>query len=175
MKGPTTLPAFSLTGTDNQLHEVPGKQGRTATVIIFTCNHCPYAQAYVSRIANIVQEFQHQGVDFFAINPNDASQYPQDDFEHMPEMAEAMALNGFYLHDPDQKIAGQFSAERTPEVFVYDRDDTLVYHGAIDDHWQDPDHVKHHYLQDALNALLSNKSVPVDSSQPAGCTIKWKK
>lgn len=111
---------------------------------------------------------------FVAINANDAVKYPSDSFEAMVERAKEKGFNFPYLHDESQAIARAYGAQRTPEVFVFDRERRLCYHGAIDDNYKDPGAVKQHYLRSALDAVLAGKAAPVGETAPVGCTIKWK-
>ena len=170
-----SLPAFNLKGTDGHYYKPEFEDGFKALVIIFFCNHCPYAQAWVGRICELVEKYQGMGVEFFAINSNDAEQYPEDAFENMPEMAEQLNLPGRYLHDDSQDVAKAFDAERTPEVFVFNKEKKLVYRGAIDDNYHDPKAVEAKYLEDAIEALLRGSEIPVRETQAVGCTIKWKR
>ncbi len=122
----------------------------------------------------IQRDYAGKGVQLIAINSNDASQYPEDNFENMKARAKEKHFNFPYLQDGDQKIATSYGAQRTPEVFVFDTGSILRYHGAIDDNYDDPKAVKRHYLRDALDALLGGTKIPIPDTQPIGCTIKWK-
>jgi len=168
------LPDFTLKGTDNQLHSTSDYAGKDAVVIIFTCNHCPYARAYVERISKLVADFEKRNVGFFAISANDVINYPEDSFEKMIPMGKLLNLDGKYLYDESQDVAKAFGAQRTPEVFIFDRQRRLVYHGAIDDNYENPQAVKQAYVVNALESVLSGKEVPLKETKPIGCTIKWK-
>lgn len=172
----TILPDFSLKGTDGQMRSTRDYAGKDAVVIIFTCNHCPYARAYVERISRLVAEYEKRNVGFYAINANDVARYPEDSFENMIPMGKMLNLDGKYLFDESQEIARAFAAERTPEVYVFDKQRRLVYHGLIDDNanYKEPREIKRHYLREALEAVLSGKEVTVKDTKPVGCTIKWK-
>jgi hypothetical protein len=110
----------------------------------------------------------------FAINSNDAENYPEDSFEKMKERAEQRGFNFDYLHDEDQSAVRAYGAERTPEVFLFDRERKLVYHGAIDDS-RDERAVTRHYLRQALDALLAGDEPPVAETPPVGCSVKWRR
>lgn len=168
------LPSFNLLGTDNIQHNIQDYQDKEAVVIIFTCNHCPYARAYISRINDLVSDYEKRNVGFYAISANDAKQYPEDAFINMVPMAQELNLEGKYLYDESQEIATKFNAKRTPEVFVFDREKKLVYQGAIDDNYQSEYLVKESYLKDALESLLNNRPLNLQETNPIGCTIKWK-
>jgi peroxiredoxin len=148
------LVPFQLKGTDQQMHRSDELQEKDASVIIFTCNHCPYVRAYVTRLREIIKRYQNLHVGFFLINAMMPRHYPEDSFEHMIPMAEHLGIGGNYLHDETQEIAKAYGAERTPEVFVFAKNKSLVYHGAIDDNWEKPDEVSIHYLKAALDAVL---------------------
>lgn len=143
-------------------------------LLIFTCNHCPYARAYLKRIHDFSRNFKPRGVSIAAINPNDAERYPEDSFEKMPPFAEAMGLQEWYLHDEMQETAKACGAQRTPEVFLFNKERKLCYKGAIDDNWERASSVKKRYLEDAVYALLQNKEVKEPETSAVGCSIKWK-
>ena len=108
-----------------------------------------------------------------AVNSNDVSSHPEDSFEEMQKRASAEGFAFDYLYDEPQAVARALGAERTPEVFVYDRDRQLVYHGAIDDS-REEDGVSQQYLRDALAAVLSGQEPPLSETPAVGCTVKWK-
>lgn len=164
---------FILIGTDGLKHSLKDYRGKLP-VVIFSCNHCPYVRAWEDRMVAFQSAYADKGVQLIAINSNDASQYPEDNFENMKLRAREKKFNFPYLRDEDQKVANLYGAQRTPEVFVFDRDSILRYHGAIDDNYDDPDAVKQHHLRDALDALSSGTNPTRPETQPVGCTIKWK-
>lgn len=164
---------FELKGTDDQMHGTKATDEGKGLVIIFTCNHCPYARAYVSRIREISEKYTTEGIHFFAINSNDASRYPDDSFENMKPMAEHLGLKGKYLYDETQEVASQYTAQRTPEVFVFNSEHKLVYHGAIDDNWEYPEAVTQNYLIDVLENILNGTAPETSETQAVGCSIKW--
>jgi len=170
------LPDFTLKGTDHQLHSTKDYAGKEAVVILFTCNHCPYALAYVARIHQLVSDYEKRSVAFFAISANDVSTYPEDSFEKMIPMGKLLNLDGKYLYDESQQTAKAFAAVRTPEVFVFNKQGRLVYHGAIDDNadYRNPHEVRRDYLKNALEAVLLGNEVQEKETQAIGCTIKWK-
>lgn len=119
-------------------------------------------------------DYAGRGVQLLAINANDASKYPEDSFPKMRERARDKHFNFPYLRDESQEVARAYGAERTPEVFVFEKAGALRYHGVIDDNYDDPASVKRKYLRDALDALLSGKAPPTSETSPVGCSIKWK-
>lgn len=166
---------FYLKGTDQKMHNSDELHEKEASAIIFACNHCPYVHAYATRMRDIIKEYRVRNVGFFLINANDARQYPTDSFEQMIPMAEHLGIGGSYLNDETQEIARAYGAERTPEVFLFDKNKKLRYHGAIDDNWEKPDEVSIHYLRAALEAVLESHEMLVKETHVRGCTIKWKK
>ncbi len=165
---------FSLPGVDGDTHSLSAYQDKEAVAVIFTCNHCPYARAWEGRIVSIQNDYADQGVQVLAINANDAEKYPDDGFPRMHQRAEEKNFTFPYLHDESQEVASAYGAERTPEVFLFDGDRKLVYHGAVDDNYDDPDAVQENYLRDAVEAVLSGQGLSVSQTRTVGCTIKWK-
>jgi peroxiredoxin len=165
---------FKLTGTDGQEYSLANFEDRPMLAIIFSCNHCPYVQAWEDRMVQIQADYQAKGVQFVAINANDASKYPDDNFEAMKIRAKEKGFNFPYLRDDTQEVARAYGAERTPEVFLFDADRELVYHGAIDDNYDNPQDVVSAYLRDAIEAVLSGAEPEIKTTSPVGCTIKWK-
>lgn len=165
---------FELTGVDGKQYSLGQYRDKDAVVVIFTCNHCPYAQAWEDRIIQIQKDYTDKGVQVVAINANDAEKHPADSPEKMKERAEAKGFNYPYLYDATQEVARAYGAERTPEVFVFDSAGNMRYHGAIDDNADEPDAVQNRYLRDALDAVLAGGNPPVAETAPKGCTIKWR-
>ena len=171
--GDKALP-FNLPGVDAANHSLGEYSGREVVVVIFSCNHCPYVRAWEDRMVQIQRDYASRGVQLVAINANDAAKYPEDSFPNMRERAREKHFNFPYLRDESQETARAYGAERTPEVFLFDKTATLRYHGVIDDNYDDPAAVKVKYLRDALDALLSGTQPPTAETKPVGCTIKWK-
>ncbi len=165
---------FSLIGTDDKRHSLADYAEKPVVVVIFSCNHCPYVRAWEDRMVAIQRDYAAKGVQLLAINANDPTKYPEDDFPHMKQRAAEKGFNFPYLYDETQEIARAYGAARTPEVFVFDSSRTLRYHGAIDDNYENPAAVKHHYLREALDAILIGAQPPVLQTPPVGCTIKWR-
>jgi peroxiredoxin len=171
--GDNAMP-FTLPGVDGGDHALEGYDDRRALAVIFSCNHCPYAQAWEDRMVQIQADYADRGVQLIAINANDAKKYPTDSFEAMKRRADQKQFNFPYLYDESQEVAHAYGAERTPEVFLFDAGRILRYHGAIDDNYDNPGAVRNSYLRDALEAVLAGEEPAVNSTQPVGCTIKWK-
>ena len=165
---------FSLPGVDGDTHSLYEYQDKEAVAVIFTCNHCPYARAWEDRIVSIQSDYADRDIQVLAINANDADKYPDDGFPQMQQRAEEKNFSFPYLQDESQELAAAYGAERTPEVFLLDSDRKLVYHGAVDDNYDDPNAVQEHYLRDAIEAVLSDEEPSTSQTRPVGCTIKWK-
>ena len=165
-------PDFTLQGVDGREHTLESYDGAEVLVLIQSCNHCPYVIAWEERMIAVQNDYSARGVRLVAVNSNDASRYPQDSFEQMTVRAAERQFPFDYLQDPAQTVAAALGAERTPEVFVFDRDRRLVYHGAIDDN-RDDTAVERQYLRDALDAVLAGEQPPLAETPPVGCTVKW--
>ncbi|MCB0344791.1 MAG: thioredoxin family protein [Bdellovibrionales bacterium] len=167
-------PYFSLPGTDGRIYTISNFKDSKVLVVVFTCNHCPYAQAYEPRLCQIAETYSQQGVSFVAINANDAAGYPEEDMDHMKQRARKLGNPYPYLQDESQVAAKAYDAACTPECFVFDSNQILVYHGAVDDNHIDQNNVSNHFLRDAIDAALSGKVPETQLSSVIGCTIKWK-
>lgn len=165
---------FTLPGTDERTHALTDYAAKTALVLIFSCNHCPYVQAWEERMIQLQHDYAAEGVQFLAIHPNDAQKYPADNFANMQRRVTEKGFPFPFLHDTTQEIARAYGAVRTPEIFLFDQEHTLRYHGAIDDNYDQPDAVEQPYLRNALDAILSGRTPQPTETPPVGCTIKWK-
>jgi AhpC/TSA family len=159
-------PTFSLPDTDGQEHGPDG-----VTVVVFTCNHCPYALGWHERLLQVARDYPQ--VTFLAVNPNDAERYPADSYEAMKERVEADG--GWplpYLRDETQEVARAYDAKTTPDVFVLDADVRLRYRGAPDEDYRAP--LCAEWLREALDAVLRGDEPARPETEPVGCSIKWK-
>lgn len=178
--GPDTLkigspaPDFSLKGVDGRIYSLASFSAARAVVINFTCNHCPYAQAYEERFAALVRDFAPQGIAFVAISANDAKTYPADSFENMKLRAAEKQYAYPYLYDGDQVAARAFGAVCTPHLFLLDGARKVAYEGRIDDNWKNAEAATAHDLRDAIAAVFAGVPVPKPQTNPMGCSIKWK-
>ncbi len=165
---------FCLKGIDGKTHSLADYDDKDVLVIVIMCNHCPYVQAVDSRLVQLQGKFAKQNVQFIGINPNDDITYPEDNLENMVKRAKEKGYNFPYLRDDDQSIARQYQAQCTPDIYVYNKERELCYHGRMDDNWQEPDKVTSHDLNDAIEALLNGKRPSADQHPSMGCSIKWK-
>ncbi len=165
-------PGFALTGVDGRPHTLESYDDAELLVLIQSCNHCPYVIGWERRMIAVQDDYAPRGVRLVAVNSNDAARYPRDSFEQMALRAGERGFTFDYLHDPEQTLARALGSERTPEVFVFDRDRRLLYHGAIDDS-RDETAVTQHFLRDALDSALAGVPLVVRDTPPVGCSIKW--
>ncbi|OLE35118.1 MAG: hypothetical protein AUG48_11645 [Actinobacteria bacterium 13_1_20CM_3_68_9] len=148
--------------------------GRTgATVVVWTCNHCPYALGWHDRLERGGRDYGDRGVRFLAANSNDDERYPDDSLEAMRERVREEDWPFPYLHDESQQAAREWAAQTTPHVYVLDSDLQVRYEGAPDADHMDPA-LEAAWLRDALDEVLSGREVSRPETQPVGCSIKWK-
>ena len=163
-----TAPAHELPDTEGNRHALH-EDGAT-TVVVFTCNHCPYALAWHDRLASVADDYD---VRFLAVNPNDAERYPSDSYEAMQKRVADEGWSFPYLRDEDQEAARSFGAKTTPDVFVLDGEGRLRYRGAPDADHRDPSQ-EAAWLREALDALLAGEEIARPETDPVGCSVKWK-
>jgi peroxiredoxin len=164
-------PSFTLPDATGASHQL---DGAPATVVVFTCNHCPYALAWHERLIRVAGDYAARGVRMLAINPNDAERYPRDSLEAMRERVQRGEFAGVpYLRDESQEVARAYDAQTTPDVFVLDDAGVIRYRGAPDSDYGDPG-LDAAWLRSALDAVLDGRSPEPASTKPVGCSIKWK-
>ncbi len=166
-------PGFDLPGVDGKNYSLGSFKDRQILVFVFTCNHCPYVQAWEDRLIAIQRDYESKGVGLIAINANETKNYPEDSFEKMVVRAREKKFNFPYLRDEDQSVARAYDAACTPEIFVFDSARQLRYHGRVDDNHQNPGQVKSHDLRNALDDLAGNRPIRIPETQAMGCSIKW--
>lgn len=170
----TKAPAFSLPGVDGKTYSLDSFADAKVLVVVFTCNHCPYAQALEPRFIELAHDYAAKGVQLCAINSNDERAYPEDDFAHMKERAAKNHWPFPYLWDEPQTVARAYDAACTPDIFVFDAARTLRYNGRCDDNWKEPDKVTRRDLRRALDLTLAGQPVDFEVHPALGCSIKWK-
>ncbi len=167
-------PGFALPDTEGREHSLTAADGAPATVVVFTCNHCPYALAWHERILGVARDYADQGVRFLAVNPNDAERYPADSYEAMKRrVREEGGWPLPYLRDESQEVARAYGAQTTPDVFVLDADGRVRYRGAPDADHGDPS-LDAAWLREALDAVLAGREPGRAETTPVGCSVKWK-
>ncbi len=170
-KGTPLIP-FELKDASGDLVSSRAFENKPALLIVFTCNHCPYAVASWPDLIKLQAAYAAQGFQAVAINPNNNPAYPDDRFEMMKPYAEKMGINFPYLFDGDQAVAKAYGAVCTPDPFLF-KDGKLFYHGRINDNWKDPAAVKEHSLELAIKAALGEGDLPAQEFPSMGCSIKW--
>jgi peroxiredoxin len=167
------VPAFTLNDTAGGAHRVPADSAPPATVLVVTCNHCPYVIAWNPRLRDVAEDYAPRGVRFLAVNANDAARYPADSPAAMERFVRDQGWPIPYLHDESQEVARALGAQVTPHVFVFDADQRLRYRGAPDADHQDPGQ-NAQYLRDALDAVLAGAEPASAETRPRGCSVKWR-
>jgi peroxiredoxin len=165
------IPTFTLPDTEGGSH---GPGDAAATVVVFTCNHCPYALAWHDRMVEVARDYAKADVRVIAINPNDERSHPGDSLDGMRKRVDRGEFGPVvYLRDSSQDVARTFGAKTTPDVFVLDRDLRLRYRGAPDGDYDDPSQ-NAIFVRDALDAVLAGRDPEVSSTTPVGCSVKWR-
>ncbi|HEY0711519.1 MAG TPA: thioredoxin family protein [Polyangia bacterium] len=149
--------------------------GPKGTLVVFTCNGCPYAKAWEDRIVELANGYAKKGVGVVIINSNNPTVSKGDTEELTRARAKEKGIKVPYAVDPESKLAKAFGATKTPETFLFDKGGALVYHGAVDDNHEEPAKVAKRYLKDALDAVIADKKPAVAETKSIGCTIKFAK
>lgn len=166
---------FSLKNIDGQMVSLKDYKEAKGFIVIFTCNHCPFAKAYEDRIIALDKKFKPQGYPVIAINPNNPEKAPDDSFDLMQERAKEKGFTFPYLFDDGQKIYPQYGATKTPHVYLLqktDKGNVVKYIGAIDDNYEDESAVKQKYVEQAIEALQNGKDIETKETKAIGCSIK---
>ena len=168
---------FELPNVDGKMVSLSNYDNAKGFVVIFTCNTCPYAKAYESRIIALDKEYAAKGFPVIAINPNDINKQPGDTMEEMQKRSKSKGYGFPYLRDDSQSVAKAFGATKTPHVYVLNKEASGKYRvefiGAIDDSPNDPNDVSDTYVENAINSLLKGEKPAVTEKRAIGCTIKW--
>lgn len=169
--------SFSLKNIDGKTVGLDAYSNAKGFIVIFTCNHCPYAKAYEDRIIELDKTYQPKGYPVVAISSNDITIVPEDSYENMKIRAKEKGFTFPYLYDADQSVANAYGATRTPHVYLLQKvkgELIVKYIGAIDNNYQDASAVTEKYLANALDALLAGKEPSINFTKAIGCTIKRK-
>ena len=171
----TPAPDFTLPDGSGTEHTLAGVQGSKGTLVIFMCNHCPFVVHIAEELARLGQDYLGQDIGIVGISANDVVNYPDDGPDKMVETAKAWGLSFPYLYDESQEVAKAYGAECTPDFFVFDSTNALVYRGQLDasrpDSGTKPDGAD---LRAALDALIAGHPVTQEQVPSIGCGIKWK-
>ncbi|KFF22425.1 thioredoxin family protein [Chryseobacterium sp. JM1] len=169
---------FKLKNIDGKMVSLSDFKSAKGFIVVFTCNHCPYAKKYEDRIVELDKKFKNQGYPVVAVNPNDPNVQPEDGYKQMIDRAKEKGFTFPYLVDEGQKVYPLYGATKTPHVFVLKKENgknIVKYIGAIDNNYENPNDVSEYYVQDAVNALIKGEPVKMDKTVAIGCTIKVKK
>ena len=169
-----TATDFKLKSVDGKMYSMSDYKSAKGFIVVFTCNHCPFAKKYEDRINDLAKKYKPKGYILLAINPNDPAIEPADSFELMQKRAKEKGFAFPYLFDDGQKIFPQYGATKTPHVFLLDKNRVVKYIGAIDDNVDSAADVKEKYLENAIAALESGKTPSPETTKAIGCSIKVK-
>lgn len=165
---------FSLPGCDGKTYGLKDFSNAKVLIIVFMCNHCPYVQAVWKRLVDLQAKYAGRGVRFVGINPNKNPEYEEETLEKMAEYSKKYGMNFPYLMDESQSVARAYKAQCTPDIYVFDGDRKLAYHGRIDDSWKDESKVTKRELDDAIARILRGEKPSEDQIPSMGCSIKWR-
>jgi peroxiredoxin len=169
-------PEFKLPGVDGETYTLDSFADREALLVVFTCNHCPYAQAKFGLLNELADDYDEVAV--VGINPNDAEEYPEDSFEKMREYVDEGRVDyDAYLRDESQEVAEAYGAVCTPDPFLFEREDgafRLAYHGRLDDALNPDDEPTRFHVREAIDAVLAGEDVDLEWQPSRGCSIKWR-
>ena len=171
----TIMPVFRLQNPWGRVFHGDSLFDEKGLLVVFTCNHCPYANAVWPRLIRIGQYAIGMRLGVVAINPNIHPDYPDDAPDKMIGKIEELKIPFLYLVDEKQTVARAFKAQCTPDVYLFDKERRLVYHGRIDDNWKDESAVTKHDLKDAINSLVAGEPIQGKQFPSMGCSIKWRK
>ena len=166
---------FKLKNVDGKMISLADFKDAKGALVVFSCNHCPWVVKYEDRMNDLAKKYQKKGFPLIAINPNDAQRQPEDSFEKMIERHKEKKFAFPYVYDETQEVARRFGAEKTPHVYVLNREEgkfVVRYIGAIDD-TANAKEAKVNSVAEAIEALLVGKEVPTKETKAIGCTIKW--
>lgn len=176
--------SFSLPDTEGNIISLDNYKDSKGLVVAFICNHCPYVIHIAPQLTKVAQQYQKKGIAFVAINSNDVEQYPDDDMAHMIKEKQARHYPFAYLLDETQQVAQAYSARCTPDIYLFDGEQHLVYRGQFDDSRPtrissgNYDSSKHRAtgndLIHAMDALLDDHPIDTNQTPSIGCNIKWK-
>lgn len=163
-----------MKNVDGRLVSIASAAGAKGTLVLFSCNHCPWVRAWEDRIVRVAADAKKAGIGVIAVNSNDPSAYPEDSYGKMKARAKEHRYGFPYVVDATSDVARAFGATHTPEAYLFDADGKLVYHGAIDDNAREPGKVTANYLADAVAAVAGGKPVPTAETKALGCSIKFR-
>jgi peroxiredoxin len=169
----TKMPKFTVKDPEGKEYKGSEQFGDRGLLVAFTCNHCPYAIAVWPRLIHLAGYAKNLKINTVAINPNINPDYPEDAPDKMVKKIKEWGINFPYLVDETQEVAKAFKAQCTPDIYLFNKEHALVYHGRIDDNWEDESKVSKEELKEALNSLATGQAIVSDQKPSMGCSIKW--
>jgi thiol-disulfide isomerase/thioredoxin len=173
-KVPDTVAKTKMKNVDGKMLSIADVTGKAGTLVIFTCNHCPFAKDWEQRIVELANTYSGKGIGVVLVNANDPATHAEDGYEEMQARAKSRGMKVPYVVDATSGVARAFGASVTPEAFLFDKGGKLAYHGTIDDNRKEPDKVKARYLKDALDAVVAGKAPGLPETKGLGCGIKFR-
>ena len=170
----TVMPDFELKDPSGKLYKGSALSGDRGLLVAFTCNHCPYALAVWPRLLRLAKYGKGMRVNTVAINPNINPDFPDDAPDKMAVKIKEWGIDFPYLVDETQKTADAFRAQCTPDIYLFDKDKKLVYHGRVDDSWKDENAVTREELKEAMNNMAAGRPIDPKQFPSMGCSIKWR-
>jgi len=168
------LATTKMKNVDGKMVAIADVTGKAGTLVVFTCNHCPFAKGWEERIVELANSYSKKGIGVILVNANDPAKYPEDGFAEMQARAKARGLQAPYVVDETSAVARAFGATVTPEAFLFDKSGKLAYHGTVDDNHKDAAKVQSRYLKDALDAVAAGKAPAQPETKSLGCGIKFR-
>jgi peroxiredoxin len=168
-------PDFNLKGIGGKTYSLPDFKDAKALLIVFMCNHCPYVKAKIETIKALQAKFKDKGLIIVGINSNESDNYPEDSFEGMVKTAKEKNFNFVYLHDETQEVGKTYGASCTPDPFLFDSEQKLVYHGRFDNAMEPGQTATEFDMDEAIAAILAGKKPKHEFLFSIGCSIKWRK
>lgn len=167
-------PGFSLPGVDGRIWTLQDARGPRGLLVMFICNHCPYVKAVRDRIIRDCRDLRAHGIHCIAVNSNDPADYPEDSFENMKKVAEALAFPFPYVFDETQEVAKAYGAVCTPDFFGYNAELKLQYRGRLDESRKEPVPGAKRELFEAMKMIAETGQGPREQYPSVGCSIKWR-
>lgn len=172
----TKAPNFNLPATNfNETFSFEEIKGEKGTLVLFICNHCPFVLHVIDEIVMIANDYRVQGIGMVAISSNDIVKYPQDAPDKMTDFALENRIEFPYVFDETQEVAKAYNAACTPDFYLFDAQDKLVYRGQLDD--SRPGNgipISGSDLRNAIDAIVYNRKMNPEQKPSIGCNIKWK-
>ena len=170
----TTIPSFELKDAFGKTFKSDELFGDRGLLVVFTCNHCPYAIAVWPRVIRLAEYGKGMRVNTVAINPNINPDFPDDAPDKMVLKIKELGIQFPFLVDETQSVADKFKAQCTPDIYLFNKNKELVYHGRIDDNWKDEEAVTREELKEAMNNMAAGRPIDAKQKPSMGCSIKWK-